>query len=350
MKVIFVDFNTDGHHEVYLKALIEACGDEAILVLPEHSDKFEQKQYSINELDRNMSFPEYRKCLKRINEIVIKEEPDIVHIVSGDFLYRFFGIGLGTIKARVLVTFHHMIFSTVRSISYRMIFRNICKGIVHTEYINSRLSEIGIKNSIKVEYPYFEEVMDIDRDSLRAKYKVSEDEKALLAFGGTRYDKGLDLLLIALNGVKEPFRLIVAGASEDFDEAFIREHSKGYKDRVISMLSYIEESVMEELFALCDIVVLPYRRKFAGASGPLTTGVANGKMIIGPDCNSVGDIITRNHLGYVFETENSASLGEVMEKAFRSSFEYDAVAMEYKGSISKAGFIDSYKEIYSGII
>ena len=350
MKTIFVDFNTDGHHEVYLKALIEACGDEAILMLPEHSEKFEQKQYSISELDRNMSFPEYRKCLKRINEIVIKEKPDIVHIVSGDFLYRFFGVGLGTIKARVLVTFHHMIFSTVRSISYRMIFRNICKGIVHTEYINSRLSEIGIKNSVKVEYPYFEEVLNIDRDDLRAKYKISEDEKVLLAFGGTRYDKGLDLLLIALNDVKEPFRLIVAGTPEDFDETFIHERSEEYKDRVILMLSFIEESIMEELFALCDIVVLPYRRKFAGASGPLTTGVANGKMVIGPDCNSVSDIITRNHLGYVFEAEDSASLGKAIAKALKTGFEYDDVAIAYKESISKIGFIDSYKEIYSSII
>lgn len=57
-----------------------------------------------------------------------------------------------------------------------------------------------------------------------------------------------------------------------------------------------------------DAIVLPYRKTFNGASGPLGEGVAKGKMIIAANHGSLGDIVEKNHLGYTFESENIEAL------------------------------------------
>ncbi len=350
MKILFVDFDTNGHHGRYLRTLLGLASADSVLVLPNKTEEFSSKQYCIENLGRNMSFSQYRKVLREIKRIADIEKPDIIHILSGDFLYRFFGIGLSTLPKPVLVTFHHVIFSRIRCISYRQIFRRIETGIVHTEYIGEQLKQIGVKNIKKIEYPCFERVLDKYSLTLKDKYNIPRDRKVLLAFGGTRYDKGLDLLLDALKGVEARFHLVIAGKAEDFNKEFVEEHIKDYRQNVSCYLEFIEENMMEELFALCDIVVLPYRFKFAGASGPLTTGVANGKMIIGPDNNSVGDIICENHLGQLFRTEDVYALSKAIEKALGTSFNYDATALKYRDSLTKERFIQEYMKLYKSVI
>ena len=350
MKILFVDFDISGHHGIYLNTLLGEAPEDSVLVLPHKVEGFCENQYCIKELDRNMSFGQYRKALKDLNEIANIEKPDVIHILSGDFLYRFFGFGLDNLYKPVLVTFHHMIFNGIRNISYKRIFKMINCGIVHTDYIRSQSNRIGIKNVRKIEYPCFEKVLDIDNKLLRGKYGIPNGKKILLAFGGTRYDKGLDILLSALKGVKPTFHLVIAGKTEDFSKEFIDEQIKGYKENVTYHLDYIEEEKMEELFALCDIVILPYRRKFAGASGPLAAGVANGKMIIAPDHNSIGNIVAENHLGCTFKVEDVDDLRREIQQALKDDFIYDDNALNYKKSLSKENFIHEYNELYKSII
>lgn len=350
MKILFVDFDTKGHHGIYLKTLLGLASADSILVLPQKVEGYIENQYCIKNLGRNMNYNQYRKVLHEIKAITEKENPDIIHILSGDFLYRFFGLGLNILAGPVLVTFHHMIFTRIRCISYKQIFKKVDCGIVHTDYIRENLNNIGINNVSKIEYPCFEGVSIADKMILRDKYRIPKDRKVMLSFGGTRYDKGLDILLAALREVKSGFHLVIAGKAEDFGKEFIDEEIKDYRENVTYYLDYIEETKMEELFALCDIVILPYRRKFAGASGPLTTGVANGKMIIGPDYNSIGQIISKNHLGEVFDVEDVHSLEKVIEKALNVDFIYDEMALHYKEGITTEYFTDEYKELYKSRI
>ena len=350
MKILFVDFDISGHHGIYLNTLLRVASEDSALILPRKVEGFCKNQYCIKELSRNMSFDQYMRVLNDINKIADIEKPDVIHILSGDFLYRFIGIGLGNLYKPVLVTFHHMIFNGIRIISYKHIFKNIYCGIVHTDYIRSQLHRIGAKNVRKIEYPCFEKELDTDKQLLREKYSIPNGKKVLLAFGGTRYDKGLDILLSALKGLKPSFHLVIAGMTEDFSKEFIDEHIKDYKENVTYQLDYIEEEEMEEMFALCDIVVLPYRRKFAGASGPLTTGVANGKAIIAPDHNSIGNIVAENHLGCTFKVEDVDDLRREIQQALKDDFIYDDNALNYKKSLSKENFIHEYNELYKSII
>lgn len=349
MKVLYVDFNTTGHHGVYFRELLKLNGIDPVLVLPAPKDEIKIRQLAIPELYRNMALSQYRAFINKLRQMIREEKPDCVHILSGDFLYRHFGFGLAAIEVPLLVTFHHLEFSKSREMSYKRIFSNITKGIVHTEYIYNRLFNLGIRNAEHIEYPYLEEVKEHDQMKLKEKYHISAETKVLLAFGETRYDKGLDLLLEALEDVREDFHLVIAGKASEISEEEINDLTKGYSDRTSKIFGYIEDETMNELFAMCDIVVLPYRRKFAGASGPLTTAVAYGKNVIGPDCNSLGNIIETNHLGYLFECENVESLRTAVEKALLENHTFDHTVAEYQKRISKENFLEEYQQVYKSI-
>ena len=346
MRILYVDFNTTGHHSVYFRtiSLIELI--EPILVLPKRADEVDVRQYEISCLSRNMNLFQYKKVIREINAIIEKENPDIVHILSGDMLYRFFGYQLNRIKSPLIVTFHHMKFSFSKSISYRMIYRNIYCGVVHTEFIYQKLKNLGVSNAYHIEYPFLETIKSYNKKLLKKQFSIPDNRKVFLAFGETRYDKGLDFLLKALANIKEPFHLIIAGQPTEIAKEDIKRLTEDYKDKTTLILSYIDNETMCKIFAMSDTVVLPYRKKFAGASGPLTTAVAYGKMIIGPNINSIGDIIRRYHLGVTFDCENQKSLENSLKSSLLTEFKYDDYAKDYQAIISRDKFIENYKKVY----
>ncbi len=350
MKILYVDFNTVGHHSVYFNEIRKIDGIESSIVLPENNEQITLKQYKIETLSRNMSFVGYLKFISKLNELVKIEKPDLVHILSGDMLYRFFGVGLNIIKIPLIVTFHHCNFSLLKNISYKMIFSHIAYGVVHTNYILKHMKGLYISNVVHIEYPYLEDKKEYDVEELKLKLGIKNNEKVLLSFGETRYDKGLDILLKALANVKRQFKLIIAGKPTDISEKDINLLTNDYQQCIIKKLSYIDDDLMNEFFSVSDVVILPYRKRFAGASGPLTTAVAYNKVIIGPDVNSIGDTIKNNHLGYVFKCENIESLQNVIENAISKDFAYDIKANEYQKNISKEIFIRKYRDLYMDLM
>ena len=51
MKVLYVDIETGGHHQTYLKALMDIPGKENVLVLPEKIEGLNAKQYVFRKTD-----------------------------------------------------------------------------------------------------------------------------------------------------------------------------------------------------------------------------------------------------------------------------------------------------------
>ena len=51
-------------------------------------------------------------------------------------------------------------------------------------------------------------------------------------------------------------------------------------------------------------------------------------MIVGPNHGNLGDTISKNHLGYTFETENVESLAEVLNRALAEKWEPDEMYAE----------------------
>ncbi len=350
IKIIFVDIATDGHHLTYAKSLVSNCENyEAIMIMPEKVEGLSCRQYEYKTRGFQKNIFYFLKWIYEIYGIVKSENPDIVHFLYGDVFYRFFGLCLGKFRRyKIIATFHLLRCGSIYNMSMKMISGKVNSCVVHSEYIKKLLVEVGINNAVHIEYPVFNSI-ELEREKTREYLNLPDDAVVLGCIGGTRYDKGLDILLEALNFVEEPFYLLIAGLEEYFKENFIKEKSKEYEAQVKCVLKFLTEEEFANVMNSVDIVVLPYRKWFNGASGPLGEGVALGKCIIGPNHGNLGDTITKNHLGYTFESEDATSLASVINSALKGSFTKDDIYNKYQQNLAVPNFIKEYKELYKTI-
>ena len=60
-------------------------------------------------------------------------------------------------------------------------------------------------------------------------------------------------------------------------------------------------------------------------------------------------MIRKNHLGYVFRSEDREDLSKVLEKALREDFIYDETARAYQNSLAPEVFLQKHAELYSSL-
>ncbi len=349
MKIAYVDISTDGHHLTYLSALTESKAYESILILPEKID-LDCKQYVCSTKEgKKRNLRTFLKWISEVYQIVKKEKPDIVHFLYGDAFYRFFGAGLSKFKKyKTVVTLHWARNSFAGKFSTKMICSKVDCVVVHSQYIKDLFGSYGVKNVMHIEYPQFNE-RKISKKEACQYWGIDESIPTISCIGNTRHDKGLDVLLEALRKVKSPFQLLIAGKEEAFDEEYILQVASPFKDRLKLCLHYLSDTELSNALGGADIIILPYRKVFDGASGPLGEGVALSKCIVGPNHGTLGYTIKNNHLGYTFESENVDSLVNVIELALSKPFVTDNVYEKYKDMLNPKFFILSYKELYSKI-
>lgn len=349
MRIMMVDTSLKGHHKPYLKVLVENIKHDMIAVLPEIDNDIECNQiiYSTPVVNKRTLFS-YLKWIKELQFIAIENNVDVIHFLYGDFLYRYFSLGLSMLKDfKTVVTFHHMPEDKIRLRSVMRIFKKISIGVIHTKYIQNLLIENGIKNVKQIEYPNFHETQRSDMNPDVTKPIFNMNAPVIAAIGETRENKGLDILLEALNEVKQPFNLLIAGKEVYFTREFIEGKIANYSNNVKIILKYLSDDELKLCYEYSDIIVLPYKKSFGGASGPLVEGVWYRKIIIGPNYKSIGEIIKQHHLGYVFEVENSESLAMAIEKALKQTNNQHEKYEKFRESLSVENFVLEYCTLYS---
>lgn len=346
----------EGHHRSYfyaiVRTLINKYGKESIVTLtPEKCDEIDCKQRYISDINwGTKSFIEYYKLIRTVIKIASEENPDYIHIQCGDNFYRFFGIGFSELKKyNPIITFHHMRRSKLRDISLRRIFSKIFCGVVHTEALKQMLNEMGIRNVEHIEYPQFHKQNLIDAKNAKITLGLKIDKPVLLSIGATREDKGLGVLLEALKNVNLDFQLLIAGQEADYTKEYIKKQTESYANKVTCLLKFLNDDEFAMCLSASDFVVLPYRKCFDGASGPLGEGVILGKTIIGPNHGSLGNIIEKNHLGYTFEAENINSLAKTLETALSKEQYHDEKYKNYQKELSPDLFKRKYLELFKEV-
>ena len=352
-KILFIDTSLSGHHQTYLRGLIRAFDGQKVICAPSGGETL------FEEIERYDPIPApgkswylYLKMMVSLIRISAREKPDIVHFVYGDALYRFGGLGFGLLRGKKIITCHQFLHRNKLALAiYRRFARASARIVVHTALIAEEAKGFGISNVTHVEYPQFNQCSTMSREEARRKLGLPEDDTpVILALGGTRYHKGLDILLKALNQVKSPFYLLVAGKPEYFQEAFIAEHGRKYLSRVILRLAFLTEEEVDCCIHASDIVALPYRKQLDRASGPLGEGVYRGKMIVGPAHGSIGQTIREYHLGLTFEAENIANLAETLEQALTSAWKPDEKYREYQELLNPKRFEAEYAALYQSVV
>lgn len=349
MKVLFVDNSCEGHHKQYICALVSSTNFESVLIIPERISELDKKQY-VNKINIEKKNPVgYWKFIRFIKKVANTERVDVIHFLSIDPMVKYFGVFLNTLKSKykIVVTFHHFRYSRLHSIARQMIFSRCYCGVVHTRSLKAVAESENIKNCVHIEYPNFKPATKVNKKTARNYFGINNDDVPVLgAVGGTRLNKGLDILLLALKEVKVPFYLLIAGKEETFGRDFIEENSRTYADKLRLNLKYLTDEEMEIALVASDVIVLPYRKSFDGASGPLGEGVALKKMVVGAAHGSLGDLIRTNHLGFTFQSENVNDLAKVLNEALTSDWKVDNKYIAYQKMLSPQKFCQSYSELY----
>ena len=350
MKMVFVDTSISGHHLPYIDALSH-LPEDALAILPEKAASINLRQ-SICPFPRGSQrkLSDFMKWAKAVKQIVDQEQPEIVHFLMGDDFYRFFGAGLSLFsKYKVVVTLHWMRSGLAGRLSTKCIAMQSDRVVVHSDYIQQKLRSYGVRNTEHIEYPQFGTTFYTTEEA-RAAWNLCKEIPVIVAIGNTRYDKGLDILLEALKKVNRPFQLLIAGNTAYFGEEYIKEKIQPYSENVRLHLKYLSDEELASAVCAADIVVLPYRRKFDGASGPLGDGVVHSKMIVGPNHGTLGYTIKKHHLGATFEAENPDSLAKVLDSALAEPWITDKAYQEYQRMLSSECFRIQYLELYQKLL
>ncbi len=156
------------------------------------------------------------------------------------------------------------------------------------------------------------------KTSARAALELPLEPRMVLLFGVASHVKGADLLFKALEQVPPEFLVCVVGKTGDVYLPSWGDTSRlsrnGWGDRIRQVSRFVSATEMQDYYAACDAVVIPYRQGFAGTSGTLRTASEYGKAIIACDQHFIGERVRQWQLGLTFRTEDVQSMAAALRK------------------------------------
>lgn len=350
MNILYIEFNFYGHRLKYTSAFkpLGGKGYNLYYLVPQKVGEFPEERQIVmtSGFNKSRSMKTYSAFIKEVKRAVKRYKIDVVHILDGDFLYRYFGIGLKGIKARLIITYHHMDLSGIKKFSVKRIFRASYTGIVHTAKIETDLIGAGVKNVKYIDYPMLDIISQKTVSEARRFFDISEPFPVLAAVGNLVVYKGFDLLVSALNRAKYPCVLLAAGEPLCYDEKYIKEHLTNKLVTVKTCLKHLSEEEFSAAIRASDVVMIPYRSVFDGASGPLVSAAVHKKVVIGSDYGSIGDIIKTYSLGATFICDDVSSLADAINAYLAKPFAFGKKAEEFAARSDVNLFISKNAALY----
>lgn len=246
--------------------------------------------------------------------------------------------------------FKNYLYKLVRDTSLRSAWRECDALLVHSEGLREALADFlgpghppihvtehgvwrGHDGSAHVEEP------DGSRDRL-------------LFFGAIRPNKGLHVLLQAMERLPQ-CDLIVAGAPEEDDyHGQIRALARRLPPERIELVDdYIPEDEMPGYFRKSRLVVLPYTF-FASQSGVLHQALAFGRPVVATDVGALGECVRRWGIGSVVAPNDDEALAVGIERALEPAnyqAALDAIA-RVRGDLTWTRMADATIDVYRSIV
>lgn len=355
-KICLIDSATSGHHPMYLKCLLsglEREGIRPVLVLP--SDSTVKPDFVLDFPVRKNRFQFLtgkRIWLMQAEAILKSVRPQVVHFLYGDHFFQLGGVGLKAAARHadaLAITQHQVRGGFKNSLLLRRTMLPADRVIVHTEDNKRTLLEAGVPvDKIRTIDCAVMHRTGLSKEDARGRLGIFSRNPVLLAAGGTRFSKGLDILLEALQFVRGEYCLVIAGKEDFFTRGFIEEKVNNTRCNTIVRIKELSDEEFGWYCDASDCIVLPYRKIFRGTSGPLTEAVWRRKPVIGPDHGSLRDLIGTNHLGYLFESENAESLAGAIDTYLRSpgDFSWTDRAEAFRTRITPENFVRKHLELY----
>jgi glycosyltransferase involved in cell wall biosynthesis len=169
----------------------------------------------------------------------------------------------------------------------------------------------------------------IGRSEERRKLNLSQERRILLFFGSIRPNKGLDVLLEALNDIRSrvpEVLLIIAGAvprGMSFQKYSDIIQKLNLSENVRTEINFIPDEDVDSFMAAADVVVLSYV-KFEAQSGVLLRAYAHKKPVVVSDVGAMGELVASDKVGLVVEPGDPAALAEAVVNILDNSGDFQS--------------------------
>lgn len=328
MKII--DFSKDGHHEIYQKNILKIEETELLVI---------EKNFSL----RKNGF----KYFKEIKDVLDMTKNEDVHYLTLDFIFKYPLLNKLNKSRIVIGTLHKEPDTVLKKFLLKNFSKKISKIIVHSEFMKTELEKIGIYNVEVIEYPTFYNYSNLNRDNLRKEEGIN-NKIVISSLGGTRLDKGIDILLEAFKyidkNIKNNIVLNIAGKEEYFKKETIRKIAEKNEINLREKYGFLVEEEFIKNVLLTDIMIMPYRKVFSGNSGPMTEAIVNKIPSLVPEGTNIGDLTKKYDLGETFEAENSKDLADVLISMINNKKQY--FTTDYFQKLKIDNFLKKHKKLY----
>lgn len=152
-------------------------------------------------------------------------------------------------------------------------------------------------------------------------------ERRLLFFGTIRRNKGLDVLLRAMEHLPG-YSLTIAG--DPIEEAWYREQIlplvKQLRDSGVQIDlkdRFIAEEEIPQLFATHGALVLPYTPQFVAQSGVVFMAIAYQTPVIASEVGGLRELLREHPIGVTFDTLSPTVLADAVRRLHDKSTQFD---------------------------
>lgn len=170
---------------------------------------------------------------------------------------------------------------------------------------------LALSNGIDLEA--FREPSKEEKQKLRKKYNLPLDP-IILYIGRLDKEKKVNILIEAMQYIKEPFHVIIEGKGQQMEELEALVDKLKLKNK-ISFIGYIEEKELSTLYSLSTIFVMPSTAELQ--SLVTMEAMALGLPVIGAKAGALPYLIKPDKNGFLFEPDDPQDLAKKLEQLLK---------------------------------
>lgn len=333
MEIYLRDNSDTGHHYIYQQSLKEI-----------KNTYIKNKIINFTSVRKNYfkAYKERKLFLSELDDDLNKKR--LIHLLYIDSIYKCPMIhrALHNKYNKYIGTLHWVPKNKINKILLKKFCGKLEYVIVHSEYLQNQLIQIGINNVKCIDYPSF--------INYNEKCNNKEDKIIISCLGGTRFDKGLDIVINSFeyidDNIKEKIVFNIAGIEQDILYKDLINVAKRHNININIKNKFLTDKEYEYEIYSSDVILLPYKKIFSGNSGPMTDGIYMNKFIVGPNEGNLGYLINKYDLGLTFEQENCMDLARKISMLSKLNLKKDH---EYKNELDVEKFIKKHESLYKFI-
>jgi glycosyltransferase involved in cell wall biosynthesis len=272
---------------------------------------------------------------------LIRRRPRVLHVqwlVRPGPESRFIPLIARAVGARLVYTAHNVVphAGADRSLeaALRRFYRSCDAVIVHTrrsrEDLLARFPGVEPTAVRVIEHGNYEHRLeDIDRATARRLLGLPDDALVVSAVGKVRSYKGVEDLILALDGGPPGAVLLVAGHPDDpahLQQLHALAQRVGVQDRVRFVTRYLSNREMQSAFVAADVVALPYRA--IDQSGILLYAMSCGRAIVASRLPSFAETLEEGAGALFHEPGDVAALRDALRTVLSDGALRDALGRE----------------------